>query len=86
MTVILTTIAKEIQEANKKIKSGVSVQELIAQLTEETAAIRFNGDGYSGKWVEEAKARKLYVNGHFTENITNIKKHGGVLVETGVYS
>lgn len=51
MTVILTTIAKEIQEANKKLKEGVSVKDLIADLTKKTAAIRFNGDGYSHKWV-----------------------------------
>lgn len=59
---------------------------MIERLVEETAAIRFNGDGYSRKWVEEAKARGLYVNGSFTENIENIGKFGKILVETGVYT
>lgn len=86
MTVILSTIAKQIQEAHKKIKSGVSIQDLIKTLTNETAAIRFNGDGYSQDWIKEAKNRNLYVNDHFTQNIANIKKRGGVLVETGVYT
>lgn len=86
MTVILSTIAKQIQEAHKQIKSGVSIQDLIKTLTNETAAIRFNGDGYSQEWIQEAKNRKLYVNDHFTQNIANIKERGSVLVETGVYT
>lgn len=86
MTVILTTVAKEIQEAHKKIRNGMSVGQLVADLAKETAAIRFNGDGYSQKWVQEAKDRGLYINANFTENIENIKKFGNILVSTGVYS
>ena len=40
-TVILTTIAQEIADAHKILKSGVSVPELIDRLVKETAAIRF---------------------------------------------
>jgi glutamine synthetase len=69
---------------SKKIKNGVAIKDLITELTNETAAIRFDGDGYSNEWVEEAKARKLYINDNFTDNIQNIKKFGQVLISNGV--
>lgn len=64
----------------------MSVEELINKLAKQTADIRFEGDGYDRKWVDEATERKLYVNQNFTENIENIKNHGKVLVQSGVYS
>lgn len=54
-TVILTTIAKEISEAHKLLRDGMNVEDLISKLVEETAEIRFEKDGYSKEWVEEAK-------------------------------
>ena len=47
MSVILTTIGSEMVKADEQLKSGKSVKDLISQLVEETAPIRFQGDGYS---------------------------------------
>ena len=85
MTIILTTIGHEMVKAEKILKSGTSVEDLISQLVEETASIRFEGDGYAPEWPIEAKKRGLYVNERYTENYENIVNAGQVLVDSGVY-
>ena len=47
MSVILTTIGNEMIKVDKLLNSGKSVKEVIKQLVDETAPIRFEGDGYS---------------------------------------
>ena len=86
MSVIAATMAREISEANKLLKSGMKLEDLISKLAKETANIRYSGNGYSQQWIDEAKRRNLYVNTDFVENIENIKTNGDVLVEAGVYT
>lgn len=50
--VIFSTMAEEIKKATSEIRKGVSVQDLIKKLVDETCAIRFEGDGYSKDWVK----------------------------------
>lgn len=86
LTVILTTMAAEIEKANDRLQAGESLETLIKNLAEETASVRFNGNGYSQEWVDEAKKRNLYINDKFTDTLDNVKKFGGILVKAGVYS
>ena len=83
MAVITATIAREIEEVLKEMESGVSADEIITRLREETKAIRYDDNGYSAEWVAEAKARGLYVNEKFYENIENFKEAGKVFVDIG---
>ena len=46
----------------KRLAEGISVDDLIVKMREETRSVRFDGDGYSNEWKEEAKKRGLYVN------------------------
>lgn len=85
MTVILSTIGFELEKIGAQLDQGKSIREVIDGLVDETAAIRFEGDGYSENWVKEAKKRGLYVNTRFTENLENIINDGKVLVDSGVY-
>lgn len=59
----------------------MTLEAIINELREETRPIRFNGNGYSHEWVEEAKARGLYVNEKFYENLDNVKEAGKLFVD-----
>lgn len=68
MAVISATLAKEFQDAEKKIREGgYTINSLIEELLKDTQPIRFEDDGYSHEWAEEAKKRGLYVNESFCE-------------------
>lgn len=67
-----------------RLDNGKNIDQIIDELLQETKPIRFNGNGYSKEWVEEAKKRGLYVNERFVENIENIKTAGKLFIDTGV--
>ena len=52
-------------------------------MREETQPVRYDGDGYSQEWKEEAKKRGLYVNESFSELLTRIDKEVDVFVQIG---
>ena len=56
-----------------RLDEGKSVEEITNELLIETKDIRFDGNGYSSEWVEEARKRGLYVNENFVENLENLK-------------
>lgn len=62
MSIILGTLANEIDKALAELSSGVSAKDLISKLRKETENIRFDGNGYSTEWESEAKRRNLYIN------------------------
>jgi glutamine synthetase len=62
MAVIAATIAREIDFVLEKLEKGSTIEKVIAELTESSRPARFEGNGYSKEWVEEAKKRGLYVN------------------------
>ena len=47
MTVILSTVGNELNIVANRLDKGESIKEVIASLVKETAAIRFEGNGYS---------------------------------------
>lgn len=47
MAVIAATMANEIQIVDKKLKDGAKLDDVIAELVQATAAVRFEGNGYS---------------------------------------
>merc|ERR1712113_27710 len=55
-------------------------------LTKETQEIRFEGDGYSKAWAEEAKKRGLYVATGFTDVYNELENYLQVFVEIGACS
>ena len=67
MAVIGATMAAEIQEVIKLLDSGKSLDDVIAHYNKETKVVRFEGDGYSKEWKEEAKKRGLHVNEKFVD-------------------
>ena len=73
MAVIAATLAKVMESVTKEIEKGVPVEKIISTMNEEVRSVRFDGDGYSQEWIEEAKRRGLYVNEKFYENIENMK-------------
>lgn len=83
MAVIAATITKEIDNVLAKLDKGDSIEKVISELTETSRAARFEGNGYSQEWVEEAKKRGLYVNTDIAESIDNLKDDSGVFVEIG---
>jgi glutamine synthetase len=66
MAVVAATMTAEVKETIKLLESGKSVKEIIAIYQKETQKIRFEGNGYSEEWKEEAKRRGLYVNEKFS--------------------
>jgi glutamine synthetase type III len=74
MAVICATLAKEFIEAEKKIKEGYTIDSLIEELLKDTQPVRFEDDGYSHEWGEEAKKRGLYVNESFCELFDRLNK------------
>lgn len=83
MAVIAATIAKEIDVVLAKLEKGQTIEAVIAELLETSKPARFEGNGYSKEWVEEAKKRGLYVNTEFSESINNLRDHSDVFVEIG---
>ena len=83
MAVIAATIAREIDFVLEKIEKGASIEKVLADLTETSRAARFEGNGYTKEWVEEARKRGLYVNTELSEAIENIKDNADVFVEVG---
>jgi len=55
-------MAAEIQEVIKLLDSGKTIDDVITLYNKETKVVRFEGDGYSKEWKEEAKKRGLHVN------------------------
>lgn len=83
MAVIAATLAKEMNLAQARLDKGETLDSIIADLTEATRPIRFDGDGYSAAWVEEAKKRGIYVNEEFIENYSNMDQIQDLFVEIG---
>jgi glutamine synthetase len=61
-----------------RLAKGESLEAIIASLTEETRAIRFEGNGYSEEWKVEARQRGLYVNEVFSEIYSLMEKEQAV--------
>jgi len=67
MTVLNTIVAEQLQDFHKKvtqlIESGkdkrLAIITVLRDYTKESKPIRFEGDGYSDEWVEEAEKRGL---------------------------
>jgi len=67
MTVLNTIVAEQLQDFHKKvtqlIESGkdkrLAIITVLRDYTRESKPIRFEGDGYSDEWVEEAEKRGL---------------------------
>jgi glutamine synthetase len=74
------------KNARDCLRSGMTPEALTKKLIDETCAIRFEGDGYSKEWIQEAWDKGLYVNSNFATNIKNIKTSGEILVTSGVYT
>jgi glutamine synthetase len=70
MAVIAATMCSEVEEVIKLLDSGKTVEQVIESYVEQTRKIRFDGNGYSKEWREEAKKRGLYVNEKFSELYT----------------
>jgi glutamine synthetase len=83
MAVIAATIAREIDFVLEKLDKGDSIEKVIADLTESSRPARFEGNGYSPEWVEEARKRGLYVNTEISESIDNLRDHANVFCEIG---
>lgn len=83
MAVIAATITYEIDRVLEKLDKGAKIEDIIAELTESSRPARFEGNGYSKEWVEEAKKRGLYVNTDFAESIENLKTCGQVFIDIG---
>lgn len=94
MTVMNTIMAKQLREFKKEvdalIKKGLKKDEAIFNVLREyiktSKKIRFEGDGYSQAWVEEAKKRGLknLVSTPEALAIELEKKNIDVYVETGI--
>ena len=67
MAVIAASMADEVNNVIKLLEGGQSVDQIIDKYVVETRKIRFDGDGYSKEWREEAKRRGLYVNEKFAD-------------------
>lgn len=67
VTVLNTVVAYGMSEMTRRLKSKLesgknreaSILELIREVTSETRAVRFEGNGYSEEWVKEASRRGL---------------------------
>jgi glutamine synthetase len=86
MAVIGATMAAEIQEVIKLLDSGKKLDEIIALYTKETQVVRFEGDGYSKEWKEEAKKRGLHVNEKFVDLYKFLDSEQEVFVKVGACS
>ena len=67
MSVVAATMTAEVNEVIKLLEGGKTVDQIIEQYTKDTVKIRFEGDGYSNAWKEEAKKRGLHVNEKFVD-------------------
>ena len=83
MAVIAATITKEIDVVLEKFAKGATVEKVISDLTETSRPARFEGNGYSKEWVEEARKRGLYVNTEISESIENLRDNADVFVDIG---
>lgn len=86
MAVIGATMAAEIQEVIKLLDSGKSLDDIIAFYNKETKVVRFEGDGYSKEWKEEAKKRGLHVNEKFVDLYKFLDSEQEVFTKVGACS
>ena len=83
---VLTQFAEEVDKAVEGGKDKrLAIVEILRRYIKESKAVRFEGDGYSDEWVEEAKKRGLEnikdsaraLQGYLKENnIKVFEKHG----------
>ena len=86
MAVIAASMADEVNNVIKLIDNGSTVEQIIDRYVEETRKIRFDGDGYSDAWKQEAKKRGLYVNEKFAELYTFLDTEQELFTKLGVTS
>ena len=83
MSVITATMAAEVRETVRLLDSGKTIEEVIALYQEESRKIRFEGNGYSLEWREEAKKRGLHVNEKFVDLLNFLDTEQEVFVKIG---
>ena len=86
MAVIGATMAAEIKEVIKLLDSGKKIDDIIELYTKETQTVRFEGDGYSKEWKEEASKRGLHVNEKFVDLYKFLDTEQEVFVKVGACS
>lgn len=84
MAVIAASMADEVNNVIKLLEGGQSVDQIIEKYVAETRKIRFDGDGYSQAWRDEAKKRGLYVNEKFAELYTFLDTEQELFTKIGV--
>jgi glutamine synthetase len=97
MTVLTAAAAAALAEMTERLKQKLdgdpkhrdqAVAELLREVFTETAAVRFEGNGYSDEWKEEAARRGLPNLADTPAALAEVMKpeHHGFLVSTGVLS
>lgn len=85
MTVVAGILTKEITKVIAKLQRGEEAWAIIKQLLAETKKIRFEGDGYSKEWREEAAKRGLPNLSTAKNSFEEIRK-AEVLIETAIFT
>jgi len=89
---VASAMAEFERRLNEKKKTASSVDtaalEIAKEFIMESQAVRFEGDGYSGAWRQEAKKRGLHEILKTPESYEEFlkKEHHDYLLNTGVYS
>jgi glutamine synthetase len=96
ITILNTAVAQTFKEFVQRLKTKTAgaaskesaVLEIAKEFIAESKNIRFEGNGYSQEWKDEAKKRGLYQLLTTPDSLQAVeeKKHSGFLTEAGVFT